>query len=103
MKHTPALILLPCPNPGEKTHKFAYQLQAKPYDQGIPKKSREKRILGGTYSNGGERRKIGTMVGAGSETVSAITLDCGVGRGNGFGQEMGNPIFGPFGGVDAER
>ena len=43
------------------------------------------------------------MVGAGSETVSAITFDCGVGRGNGFGQEMGNPIFGPIGGVGAGR
>ena len=41
------------------------------------------------------------MDGAGSKTVFAITFDRAAGRGNGFGQEMGNPIFGPFGGVGA--
>ena len=43
------------------------------------------------------------MVRAGSKTVSAITPDCGVGRGNGFEQEIENPIFGPFGGVGVEQ
>ena len=44
---------------------------------------------------------VGTMDGAGSKTVFAITFDRAAGRGNGFGQEMGNPIYGPFGGVGA--
>ena len=101
MQDTPALIPPTRPNPRDETQKKSVPTSPQALRSGCTEKVPRKTNPRGTCGVGGESRKIGNNQRAGPKTVFAVTCDGGVGRGNGFGQEMENPIFGPFGGVGA--